>query len=116
MHGDLADVVGCVEAEMGPCAARIGGLVDSIAEAGGVAQGGFAGADVEDIGRRWGDCQSADRGDGLVVKYREPRSAGVPGFPNAAVDVPEIEFVGPVGHAAHGGDAAAAERAEHAPV
>ena len=116
MHGDLADVVRIDEPEVGPGAAGVGRFVDAVAEACRVAERGFPGAHEDHVGRRWRDRQSADRGYGLVVKYREPRSAGVPGFPNAAVDVPEIEFIGPVGHAAHGGDAAAAERAEHAPV
>src|SRR5207247_193517 len=45
-----------------------------------------------------------------------PGSAGVDRFPDAAVDVAEIVLVGPAGDAADGVDAAAAKRAEHAPV
>src|SRR5213078_4013451 len=62
------------------------------------------------------DREGADRRDGLVVEYREPGSAGVDRFPDAAIHVAEIELVRPAGHAGHGVAAAAAERAEHAPV
>ena len=72
--------------------------------------------DVIYVGRRWCYCQGADRGDGLVIEDREPGSAGIDRFPDTAVHVAEVELVGPAGHAARGVTAAAAERAQHAPV
>src|SRR2546422_2304005 len=52
----------------------------------------------------------------MVIKYRQPRPAGVGGFPDATVHVAEIELVGPARYSAHRVAAAASERAEHAPV
>src|SRR5258708_5364373 len=116
IDSDLADVLRVAQAEVRPRVAGVGRLVDAVTEAHRVAQGGLAAADVDHVGRRWRDRQRTDRRDGLVVEYREPGSAGVDGFPDAAVHVAEVELVGPAGHARRGVAAAASERAEHAPV
>src|SRR5207253_2754022 len=43
----------------------------------------FTGADVDGVWVRRGNCQGADRGDGLIVEYRFPGVARVARFPHA---------------------------------
>ena len=116
IHGNLADVLRVAQAKVSPGGTRVRGFVDAVAEAGRVTQRGLPGADVDRVRGRRRDRQGADGGNRLIVEYRRPRSAGVSRFPDAAVHMAEVELVRPPGHAARGGAAATAERAEHAPV
>ena len=118
VDGDAADVLGVVEADVGPGLALIGGLVHAVAVGVLAADVGLAGADVDDVGVRRGDGDGADGADGNAVCRRdgEPGAAGVFGLPDAAADGAEVEGVGLAGNAGDAVGAASAHGSDVAPV
>src|SRR5204863_4113388 len=113
---DFSDVVGFVEAEVGPGFPGVDRLVDTVAVADGVTKRRFPTADEHDGRIRGCDGNRADRRDRLAVENREPHPATVDRFPDAAVDRAEIEIVGTTGNAGRGGDAPTAEWPDHPPA
>src|ERR1700756_5512313 len=107
---DRADVFRIFEADVGPGGAGIGGFVDAIA--GGL----LAGADVDDLGIRGSDGDSADGGDVLRVENREPNLTCVGGFPDAAAGSGHVVGGWVAGDAGYAGDASGAVRADEAPA
>src|ERR1035441_7209966 len=107
---------GTAGADVAPRLASVGGLVDAIAEANLRADIGFTSTGVDDVGHGWRDGNGADGRGGLPVEERSPGHAGVHGFPNATADRSEVERGGIAGDAGDGDSAAAAERADQAPL
>ncbi len=101
--------------QMRPGAARVGGLVDAVADREVGTLLSLAGADVEHagIGRR--DRERADRAGAGAVEDRLPRPPGVGRLPHAAVRHPHVEGVGLLHHAGDGAGAAGAMRPDVAP-
>src|SRR5204863_115537 len=113
---DFSDVVGFVEAEVGPGFPGVDRLVDTVAVADGVTKRRFPTADEHDGRIRGCDGNRADRRDRLAVENRKPHPATVDRFPDAAIDRAEIEIVGTTGNAGRGGDAPTAEWPDHPPA
>src|SRR5262249_13545890 len=86
IDGDFANVLGAVQTNVGPGFSSVDGFVHAIAEAGGVAEGGFARAHVDGVRCARGNGDGADRCDALRVEDGEPDAAGIDGFPDTAVD------------------------------
>src|SRR5579864_5705129 len=85
MNYDSADAAAVRKSCVGPRFAGIGGFVDSVAHDVAVADHpGFAGSRPNDTGIRRSHGQSADRGDGLLIKYRRPVVPSVGRFPDSS--------------------------------
>src|SRR5205814_10537170 len=84
MDDDLADVAGVFQADIVRGFAAVVRTVNAVAEGNVAANASFAGADVNDIGIRCGDCDAGDGGGGLLVERRIPGSAAGRGCPDAA--------------------------------
>ena len=84
MDHDAADVVGLLEAQVGPGGAAVHGFVDAVAPGGALPVVGLAGADVEDrrVGGR--EREIADGGIGLILEDGLPGVAAVDGLEDAA--------------------------------
>ena len=105
---DLPDVARALESHELPVVAPVRGLVDAGAVGDVGADGGFARADVDDLGIRRRDGERTDRRDLLAIEQRLPGHAGVGGAPHAAVHRAEIKRRGVTGQAGDGQHAAAA--------
>ena len=116
MHEDLADLLRIGQSRERPRLSGIGGFVYAVALRDIRTHVGLATADIDDpgIGRR--NSERADRSNRLAIEDRLPGAAGIAGFPHAAVDRAEIEMIRLARHASDGKHAAAAERANVAPV
>src|ERR1700716_2257790 len=101
---------------MRPRLTGIGGFIDAVAVTNRVAKRRLPTSDVDRVGRGWCDRDRADRGSGLAVKDRKPRSASVDGLPHAAIDRAEIEIIRTPGNSGRRSDAPAAKGAKHTPV
>ena len=117
MDPDFADMAGLLESQVGPGLAGVGGLVDPVPIGNVQANGGFAGAGVDDVGVRGGHRQGAD-GGGVEEAVGDvlPVGAAVGGFPHSAGHGSEIGGHGVHRVARNGHHPAAARRADAAPL
>src|SRR5947209_17558195 len=99
-----------------PGLAAVGGFVDAVADGEVGPLESFAAADVDDVGIRRREGESADGAGGLVVKDGFPDVAVVGRFPDAAIVGRHVEDVGLGGEACYADGASAAEGADHAPT
>jgi hypothetical protein len=111
-----ADLPRVPQPEVLPAASGVGRFVDAVADRQVGPLEAFAAADVDDvrIGRR--DGNRADRLRRLIVEQRRPGVAVVGRLPDAAVVDADIEDVRLLGDAGGAHRAAAAERADVAPL
>ena len=117
MNDDLAYVTRVFQTDVSPGFAGVVRTIDAIAEGDVAANAGFAAASINHVGIGIGDGDAADRGGGgLLIEERIPGIAAVGGFPDAAGDRAEIVGVRLAGHTRNGQGAAAAERADEAPL
>src|SRR5581483_5811398 len=80
-----------LQADVCPGLAAVGRLVDAVALDGVAAQLGFAGADVHNVGIRFGDGDGADgRARDLAISDRTPGGAAIRGLPQAAAGSAEV--------------------------
>jgi hypothetical protein len=113
IDADAADLLRGFEADVRPGLAGVGGLVHAVAVGGVAAHGGFAGADVQDVGVRRRNRDGADRPEiDLAVGDGLPGVATVGGLEDASAHTTEVEDERLVAHTGDGDDAAAAEWAE----
>src|ERR1700749_4425761 len=92
IDGDLSDLLPVAQArQMGPCLARIGGLVHTVTGGKVGPLQSFAASDIPDVrvGVRPGNC--ADRAGRLRIPKAVPSGAAVRGLPYAAVDTAYVE-------------------------
>src|SRR6059036_1518092 len=116
MDDDFADLTRVFQADIFPGFAAVVRTVNAVAEGNVAANASFAGADVNDIGIRFGDCDAADGGGGLLVEKRIPGNAAVRGFPNAAGNRAKIIGIRLARHTGHGKGAPAAKGPDEAPL
>ena len=116
IDGQRGDLLAVAQAEMSPGLSGVGRFVDSVANGEVGAMQAFAAGDINNVGIGGSDGDGADRLRGFVVEDRSPGAAVVVGFPDAAVDLAHIEDIGLAGNAGGGASAAAAKRADHAPM
>ena len=109
---DRAAVAGALQPDVPPGLARVGGLVDPVADDDVAAQAVGAGRNVDDVRVRIGHPDRADRPrPEVAVRDVAPVVPAVGGLPDAAAGGAHVEG-GRVGAVArHGGDAAAARGA-----
>ena len=90
---ELGNLLRVAQAEMRPCLAGVGGLVDAVADGEVRARQALAAPDVQDVRIGGRDGDPPDRSGRLVVEDRFPRAAGVGRLPDAAVDHADVEGV-----------------------
>ena len=106
MNADAADVADGREADVLPRLARVGGLVDAVANGDVRAKAIGARAGVDDVGVRERDLDGAHGADGEeLVGDVHPGLAGVGGAPDATAGGAHIEGMGLAGDAGDGSDA-----------
>ena len=110
------DLLAVRQAEVTPRLAGVAGLVDPVAHGEVGALQPFARADVDDGGIGGSDGERADRARRLPVEQRGPGAPVIRGAPHAAVIDADVEQVGLTRHARRGHRAAAAKRADRAPM
>ena len=93
IDGDARDLLRVVEAELRPCAAGVGGLVDAVTRRQVGPVQAFAAPDVDDVRIGGGHGDRSDGSGGLVVEDRHPGAPGVGRFPDAAVHRRHVEGV-----------------------
>src|SRR5262249_34669665 len=86
VNENAPDLPGIVQAYVRPGRARVSGLIHTVAEGNLRAHIGSTRADIDRMGTRRGNSDSADGSDGLRIKYRRPGSAGIARLPDAAAD------------------------------
>src|SRR4029077_16966278 len=104
------------QAQMGPGPPGVGRLVNAIAEARRVPEGGLAAADIDGVGSGGSHGERTDRGDRLIVEDGLPHATAVAGLPEPAIHGAGVELLWPSGHARHGVGPPAADGAEQAPA
>src|SRR5579872_1160887 len=116
VHDDATDLASFAQADVVPSFAAIGGLINTIAGRQIHANVGLAGPGINCVGIGWGDGESANGSDVLIVENRPPDDARVDGLPDAAVNGTEVEFRRIAGNAGHSDDTTAAEGTNQAPL
>ena len=106
MQGNAIDPLGALKPHPRPGLTTVDGLVNAAADRGGVAGIALAGADPDKVRVGLINCDGADRGVVLIVKYRFPGQAAVGGFPNPAGGRPGIDYIGVRDHGVDRRDAA----------
>src|SRR6266852_648263 len=116
IYDDGCDLLRVAQSEMLPGAARVGRLVDAVAYGEiGPAQA-FAAADVYCVGIRGRDCQGTNRTCRLIVENWIPGAAEVRRLPNSPIVRRHVEDVRLARNTRNRHGAAAAKRADHAPM
>jgi hypothetical protein len=112
----LGDLLRVGQADRAPALASIGGAEhpDALRDIG--AHVGFTRADIDDVRRRRGDRDGADRADVHILEERLPRPASVVGAPDAAVHRAEIEAPRVLRIADHRKRSPTPERPDRAPM
>jgi len=110
------DLLAVRQTEVAPGPSRVAGFVDPVAHREVRALQPFAAADVDDVGIGRGNRERADRAGRLAVEQRRPGAPVIRGPPYAAVIDADVEQVGLTRHARRRHRAAAAKRADRAPV
>ena len=108
MDDNAADTAGLWQTHVDPCLARIGRFIDSIAHHVAVTDyPSFASSRPyrARVGPR--DCQSADGGDGLLLKDWPPAISAVRRFPNPSGRRSCVVHAGISRYAGHGGNTVA---------
>src|SRR5690242_7430180 len=116
MDDDVANVACVGKAGVAPGSPAIAGLIDAIAVRDVAADGGLAGAGVDDIGIGVGDGEGAEGGGGEVaVGDILPEGAAAGSLPDAAGTTAKVEGALVCGMSGDGNDAATAMRTDAAP-
>ena len=116
VDANLADVASFAQTDVAPASPGVGTAIDAVAVGDINADGGLAGAGVDDVRvrRRYG--QGSDRGGGEeAIGHGPPVCSGIGRFPDAAGDGAEIERAGVMPGAGYGNDPATPERSDAAP-
>src|SRR6185503_4069351 len=92
-----------------PRLSRIGTLVHAIALQDVVANAGFAGADIHNVGIGLGNRDRADRGELFLVGHGNPIDAAVGRLPHPAADTAEVIGIRLANGSGDGQNASAAE-------
>src|SRR5271157_40477 len=117
INQNCADLLGIAQPEMPPRLAAVDGFVHAVADGEiGPLRQPFAAADIEHVGVGGRHGDGADGAGGLVIENGPPCHAEIVGLPYAAVVDADEEHVRLVGDARGADGAAAAERADHAPL
>src|SRR5579883_878545 len=116
IHDYATDLTGFAQADVVPSFATIGGLVNAIARGQIHANVGLARPRINCVGIGWGDGESANGSDVLIVENGPPDYARVGGLPDAAVNGTEVEFRRIAGNAGHSDDTTAAKGTNQAPL
>ena len=116
IDGDLWNLLSIAQAELGPALARVGRLVDTVADRQVGAMQPFTGTHVNDIRIRRCDRDRADRAGRLIVEDRHPGAASIGCLPHTAVVHADVEDVRLVGYAGRRFGATAAERTDGPPA
>ena len=117
VHADAPDVAGVAQSHVGPRAAAVIGAIDPVPMRHVAADARFAGARVQHARRRGRDGQRADRrGLEEAVGHVLPVGPAVRRLPDTARAGPEVERHGLGRMAGHRDHAAAAVRADAAPL
>src|ERR1700761_9557324 len=90
--------------------------IDAIANGKIRAMQAFATSDINNVWIGGRDGNGSDRLRGFAVKNRCPCATIIVGLPHAAIDLPDIEDIWLVRHAARRARASPAKRTDHAPV
>ena len=91
MHHDPRDPLGFGQPHVRPGLARIGGLVDAVADGDGVARPGLPGTDPHRARVPRVDGDGSDRLDRLLVEDRHEAGAAVLALPNAATGGADVD-------------------------
>src|SRR6202158_2219531 len=113
---DGCDLLCVAQSEMLPGAARVGRLVDTVAYGEIGPAKAFTTTHVYGGGIRRRDCQGSDRTCRLIVENWIPGAAEVRRLPNSAIARRHVEDIRLTWNAGDRHGAAAAKRADHAPV
>src|ERR1700722_1480060 len=116
IHGERGNLLPVDKTEMGPGLAGVGGFVNAVADGKIWTVEALAAAHINDVGVGRGYRDGADRLRRLVIEDRVPGAAVVVRFPNAAIDLADVEHIRLAGDARRGPGATAAKWADHAPV
>ena len=115
VNHDSADLAGILQAHMRPRGAAVTGSVNAIAGRQVRSNIRLASSCVDRLRIRWRNRDGPDGGHRLFIRNRRPDSAGIRGFPDAAVDRAEIKSCRVAGHSRDGDRAASTERANQSP-
>src|SRR2546423_9957289 len=113
---DQGNLLAVAKPEMCPGVARVGGLVDPVADGQIGSREAFAAADVDDVRVRWRDGNRANRSRRLIVEDWNPRAPEIVRLPDAAVHRRHIEHIWLARHARDRLRAPAAARANRPPA
>ncbi len=117
MNANAPDLPGVAQTNVLPRFARVGGFIYAVAVRKIAAHTGLAHADVNDVGIGIRHGNRADRaGFEIAVGNVFPIDAAVFGFPHTAAGAAEIINQRLIRHAGHRRRAAAAKRADAAPL
>src|SRR5580704_15317552 len=107
---DRAYVTRVLQADVGPGASGVGGLVHSVAVRNVAAEAGFAAAGVKNIGIRIRHCNRANGRNALMIEHRRPCHTAVGALEDTSGNRAEIVGIGIARDASNREYSATAER------